>query len=155
MPGAPLLEVIGQIERERNGMKATDNDFLVMVGGSNLISEGSIEELDDKLDRLAGGSGNFLWVETPMRFDRTTENGLIKKQNSVIKKACIKHKWSFLSINTILDRTCYTNHGLHLNRIGKIILCDLISNFFLSMDIAKQPVEQQKNLAGPLPLEKT
>lgn len=143
LPGAPMPVVLDEAATFCKEGEAKKGDFLVLVGGTNHINEDSLEELEDRFDTLVEGPGSVLWVETPMRYDAAYENKIIVKQNEVIKQACIKNKWNFLGINSILDRSCYTEHGLHLNWRGKKVLCDLIENFFNS--IYSEPAQLQKN----------
>lgn len=97
------------------------------VRGAN-VSDSPIKEVDDGLSLLADGNrlGDVLWVETPFRYDYKEVNKLIALQNDVIRKHCKSNKWDILSLNPMLDKTCYTKHELHLNVKGKEILCSLM-----------------------------
>jgi len=72
-------------------------------------------------------------VETPHRFDDPKQNVLIETQNKTLKSICNANSWCFLSISSILDRSCFTRHGLHLNPTGKDILSSLIANLLVNV----------------------
>ncbi|KAG8302281.1 hypothetical protein J6590_034594 [Homalodisca vitripennis] len=78
--------------------------------------------------------GRVVWVETPYRYDLPQHNNLLRKQNEVLKEKCTKYKWAFLGINSLMDRSCYTRHGLHLNWMGKDVLSGVIENYIACVD---------------------
>ncbi|KAG8276553.1 hypothetical protein J6590_063446 [Homalodisca vitripennis] len=151
-PGTSLMSMIdraGEVTKQ-----AGDSDFVLMVGGSNAISNQTNLELGSGLDNLAEGlKGRVLWVETPYRFDSPDKNEVIKKQNEIIQHKCKLNNWAFLNINSMLDRTCFTRHGLHLNKTGKDILNDLIINY-LSLVSPKKALDE-KNAKIDMTLENT
>ncbi|KAG8335510.1 hypothetical protein J6590_066420 [Homalodisca vitripennis] len=121
MPGKPMSHLIDCASESDKG--AADSDLLVIVGGTNGVTENSISDLGTKIDRCLKNKKRYvLWVEAPYR------------QNELIKTKCLENQWDFLSINSILDRNCYTKHGLHLNAVGKDVLCGIITTFFHAMD---------------------
>jgi hypothetical protein len=117
-----------------------------MVVGSNDISGAGLRGLRGDLGRLSKVRGRVLWVETPHRFDRNNENSLIDEQNNIIKEVCKVNRWNFLNINSILDRNCFTRHGLHMNVLGKDLLCSLIGNFFNNMGQSSRGENFPKNV---------
>ncbi|KAG8291483.1 hypothetical protein J6590_058973 [Homalodisca vitripennis] len=151
-PGTSFMSMIdraGEVTKQ-----AGDSDFVLMVGGSNAISNQTNLELGSGLDNLAEGlKGRVLWVETPYRFDSPDKNEVIKKQNEIIQHKCKLNNWAFLNINSMLDRTCFTRHGLHLNKTGKDVLNDLIINY-LSLVSPKKALDE-KNAKIDMTLENT
>ncbi|KAG8333117.1 hypothetical protein J6590_009579 [Homalodisca vitripennis] len=151
-PGTSFMSMIdraGEVTKQ-----AGDYDFVLMVGGSNAISNQTNLELGSGLDNLAEGlKGRVLWVETPYRFDSPDKNEVIKKQNEIIQHKCKLNNWAFLNINSMLDRTCFTRHGLHLNKTGKDVLNDLIINY-LSLVSPKKALDE-KNAKIDMTLENT
>ncbi|KAG8308817.1 hypothetical protein J6590_100484 [Homalodisca vitripennis] len=100
-PGKPLSFLI---EHAGEAEEVSPADLLVVVGGTNQVSEDSISGLTQKFDSLAGiRKEDVLWVETPFRFDDVSKNPLIKEQNEKIKHECTKRKWAYLSLNSMLD----------------------------------------------------
>ncbi|KAG8260170.1 hypothetical protein J6590_102868, partial [Homalodisca vitripennis] len=62
-PGKPLSFLI---EHAGEAEEVSPADLLVVVGGTNQVSEDSISGLTQKFDSLAGiRKGDVLWVETP------------------------------------------------------------------------------------------
>ncbi|KAG8321039.1 hypothetical protein J6590_054992 [Homalodisca vitripennis] len=140
-PGDPVMSMVDRAGAVATKAKASD--YLVLVGGTNCVTEESVERLSPKLDALAVGmQGRVVWVETPYRYDLPQRNNLLKRQNEVLKEKCTKYKWAFLGINSLMDRSCYTRHGLHLNWRGKDILSGVIESYIAySVDPLVQPVE--------------
>ncbi|KAG8307629.1 hypothetical protein J6590_016070 [Homalodisca vitripennis] len=65
-----MIDRAGEVTKQ-----AGDSDFVLMVGGSNAISNQTNLELGSGLDNLAEGlKGRVLWVETPYRFDSPDRN---------------------------------------------------------------------------------
>ncbi|KAG8276239.1 hypothetical protein J6590_069928 [Homalodisca vitripennis] len=131
--GDPFMSMIDRAGVVAN--RAETSDFLLVVGGTNCVMEDSNDRLGPRLDALAKGiAGRVIWVETPYRYDKPNENIFVKKQSEVLKEKCKKHKWAFLGLNSLLDRSCYTAHGIHLNWRGKDVLCSLITNYIACTD---------------------
>jgi len=127
-----------------------EDDVLAIVGGVNCVTEDSLAKIGGEIDELAltMGGKRVVWVEAPIRHDKLgrSQNKLILKQNSIIKEKCIINKWTYLSLNCILDRhSHYTGHGLHLSRQGKDMMCDIIVNYISCSMTSKNPVSTQKN----------
>jgi hypothetical protein len=150
-PGANLKQVLsgGAVQAARELGK---EDGLVIVGGVNGVSGGGCSELGVEIDRLAVGvKCRVIWMETPFRYDRPKENALIRSQNNLIRSKCEQYHWTFISINSILDRNCYTKHGLHLNDLGKDLMCDLLMNYVDCSHLVANASDEQKNLVDPGP----
>ncbi|KAG8314597.1 hypothetical protein J6590_089522 [Homalodisca vitripennis] len=127
--------------------KAEASDYLVMVGGTNFATEESVQRLGPGLDALAQGmQGRVVWVETPYRYDLPQHNNLLRKQNEVLKEKCTKYKWAFLGINSLMDRSCCTRHGLHLNWREKDVLSGVIESYIACVDPLVQQSACTKNL---------
>lgn len=136
------------VEVAQNGMEATrENDCMVVVGGVNGVNECSVQQLGNKLDKLATKSKgkHVAFVETPYRFDVVGNNHLIKVQNKVIFEYCEKFNWTYLPLNNSLSWECYTKHGLHLNSKGKEILSSIIAGHIHSLEHSKVDVPTDSN----------
>ncbi|KAG8272775.1 hypothetical protein J6590_033432 [Homalodisca vitripennis] len=148
-PGDPVMSMVDRAGAVTG--KAEASDYLVMVGGTNLVTEESVERLDPRLDALAEGvQGRVVWVETPYRYDLPQHNNLLRKQNEVLKAKCTKYKWAFLGINSLMDRSCYTSHGLHLNWRGKDVLSGVIESYIACVDSLVQQSAYTKKPEGVL-----
>jgi hypothetical protein len=131
-PGAPVSNLVDRAAVA--GKDLQDGDLLVLVGGVNDMTESGLAELSTGIDRLSGCIGNksLVWTETPLRYDNPQLNSLIVKQNRIISSKCKQHNWAFLNINSMLDRSDYTKHGLHWNRLGKELVSGIIAAYSLA-----------------------
>ncbi|KAG8298234.1 hypothetical protein J6590_018639 [Homalodisca vitripennis] len=144
-PGDPVMSMVDRAGAVTGEAEASD--YLVMVGGTNFVTEESVQRLGPRLDALAEGmQGRVVWVETPYRYDLPQHNNLLRKQNEVLKEKCTKYKWAFLGINSLMDRSCYTRHGLHLNWRGKDVLSGVIESYIACVDPLVQQSACTKNL---------
>lgn len=130
-PGAPIDCVIKKATEIVKDLD--DDDLLVVVGGVNNMSAGSVSSLGNQIDELYASARdknkNIIWTETPLRFDIVGLNELIREQNEIIRMKCSQYKWTFLNINTVLVRSDYTRQGLHLNNLGKEMLCGIVATY--------------------------
>lgn len=132
LPSATSEQVVEVASGKAKGL--TNKDCLVILGGVNKVTNNSIPNLEHKLDKLSldlsklSSPPTVVLVETPLRYD-TKDNSSISAQNRLFRNQCVKNKWSYLAINSMLSRDEYTKHGLHLNNVGKEIICNLVLNF--------------------------
>jgi hypothetical protein len=136
-PNKPLVDLIKEnVKPTLKNLK--HDDFLVILGGVNRVSQDSIREIGQELDALATATVpcRLIWVEAPHRFDKKIDNRLIDIQNELIKSKCVDHKWTFLSMNCLLSRTDYSSQGLHLNGQGKDFLCKLVVVYIELSDVS-------------------
>lgn len=152
LPGATNTQVIDvATEKARN---LSSNDCLVILGGVNEVTTDSIIEVESKLNNLGLALKSHkspppvVILETPNRYD-LDNNAQIKSQNRLLKEKCVEYKWTYLATNCMLDRDCYTKHGLHMNKEGKKTLCNLVLSLVHSFsgpikEVAKNDVVIQE-----------
>lgn len=146
MPGATMATVLEDLKDELTNKPIGKEDVCVIVGGTNDVSlPRSMETVEMKLNDIVHrvvDPKNLLFVETPYRMDLKSENNAIKKQNQTISDFCKKNNFAYLNLNSMLDEKCYTRQGLHLNYIGKDVLCNLILTYMA----AQKNLQPSKNL---------
>lgn len=148
-PGAPIESIFGAIRNSEDLKDLTNNDFVVLLGGTNDITENSVANTRQFLklfkDELEGMQSSFnhtnLILSTlPYRYDlseTSLENQLIKEVNQAIRQlSCSQPHIHLLDLWT-LKRCYHTRHGLHINKRGKQFICKEIikimgNNLFIS-----------------------
>lgn len=137
-PNAPLKEVVSLAKPSVRDLH--ENDHLIILGGTNDINsngDNPIPQVLKSIEELVPLSKktNLIINTIPTRFDKPELNKVIEKTNREIHKTInsLKNKnvkrIKINFINERLNRTNYTNHGLHLNKSGKNILCDRLASF--------------------------
>jgi hypothetical protein len=109
------------------------NDYVVVLGGSNDIncneSETMLSTLETNLSKLM--HTNVIVGDFPMRYDLakwSCVNREIRKANKQLQNICGNFSNVKLVSLSSYDRNSYTNHGQHLNGLGKNKLCNDIVN---------------------------
>lgn len=139
--GAPMTYILdGVLEVMEEGKSVggvvgwSNEDWVVTVGGTNNISEGSLREVEERLVRLREEweeniRPNMLFVETTLHCGEQQEklNNMIIRQNKIIENHCLQNKWHFLKVNSKLSREDFGASGLHLSKKGKRKLCHLLT----------------------------
>lgn len=121
-PSARLENVL--CELEEFAKEFTMNDTVVIIGGSNNVSEHSESILTENIvSRIVGLSRktNVILATLPSRFDRSEFNDIIHLCNVNLIES-LNENVEFLSLNKY-QRNLFTTHGQHLNKKGKYILC--------------------------------
>lgn len=137
------------------------NDCLVILGGVNSVTTESINKIDTKLDKLSAelkahqAPPSIVVMETPYRYDTGRYNNIISAQNKLLKGKCTSLGWTYLATNSLLSRSCYTKHGLHLNQTGKEILVSLVVSLTQNFSGPKSTEKEVKNDLSSLENEKT
>ena len=114
--------------------KLTNKDVLIFIGGTNNIDDNSIEWYLSDINQFVTKNGhtNIILGEIPNRYN-TSEfpavNQKIMSLNRKLKKY-VKSNTHVDIMETVQERKYYTNHGLHMNALGKDVLCSkLKSNY--------------------------
>lgn len=113
-------------------MHFSKNDFVFILGGTNDVLKGrtfNTLALSKCID--LGTKTNVVFVSVPYVYNRPILNKLIYNYNSNlvdnINKSAIKV--NFLDVNKYLRSVHFNIQGIHLNKLGKFILCSVISDF--------------------------
>lgn len=126
-PGAPLRSILDDYVRCRELAKMNKSDYIVIIGGSNSITESSCQsdiELYIESVRLFisnFAATNIIISTIPYRYDlreNSRVNRLIKELNIRLRKFCSQNSVDVIEMWD-LQRALHTRHGLHLNRRGK------------------------------------
>lgn len=127
-PGAPFKYISGSATE--NCRAFTTDDTIVVMGGANDINENVACVSNLNINELLNKSRNtnIVVIPVPYRYDKPLMNGNIQKTNEALINS-VKNESHVKYIDLLnFERSEYTNHGLHLNKKGKIHLCSLIAN---------------------------
>lgn len=131
-PNARLGDVLkGASTKIVNLQKA---DSLVIIGGTNNFVNGQCSGALDELDTLLRTRvvPRVVVVGLPQRHDTPSMAPAIHDTNNLMHSLTSSFEnATFLPLNS-LNRSCYTQHGMHLNLKGKMQLSSLIYNIILS-----------------------
>jgi hypothetical protein len=113
-------------------------DFLVIWGGSNNISRNNTNKSISSVSDFAkiNPESNIILINAPHRHDLTPHscvNKEVAKYNRQVKTV-VKQYSNIQLLNLNLDRSNFTNHGMHMNSKGKHqtwqYLADLVNLIF-------------------------
>jgi hypothetical protein len=118
----------------------TDRDVLIFWGGSNdVIRKNCNNGLKQILNLVKNNSHtNILLLSLPHRHD-LIPTCAVNDEISTFNRKLVKfvNKYQHVSVVKLdLTRQCFTRHGLHLNALGKEIVCNQIAS------CVKQTLEQ-------------
>ncbi|KAG8334514.1 hypothetical protein J6590_088259 [Homalodisca vitripennis] len=128
-PGAPMSYICDNIEEAV--CNYTKNDAVVLIGGTNSLHYerecGNIQSLiQDLILKLQ--HTNIILTSIPYRYDQPEWNKTILNINKQIYDIVLENRdVSFIPINNLLTCSNFTHHGLHMNKIGKDILCTAVA----------------------------
>lgn len=140
----PSASINAVVESAREQTKDFDeNDYLIVLGGSNNINEPNLNHLPQVTEKIKeivplSKKTNLIISTIPNRFDRPELNEAINSTNKSIHNTInsLKNKNSkqlgICFLNERLKRHNFTNHGLHLNRSGKVIFCNRLAELIES-----------------------
>jgi len=127
-PSARIVDVLSNIEYDTNEL--THRDFVVIIAGSNDVKPGTktilTSEVCVKIENLKKNT-NVIVLTLPTRYDRTGVflNEAIYQCNHDLYESQVFTEEQIVAFNS-LNRRCFTGHGQHLNKRGKILLCNKI-----------------------------
>jgi hypothetical protein len=121
MPGARLQNIVQACEQEVKLL--TKNDTIIIWGGSWDIAKNKTDSGLKHLNKLMSMNKNMntILITAPSRYDlmeSSCVNEEIKVFNRKLHKI-MKRQSNVKILKCDLDRSCFTRHGLHLNRMGK------------------------------------
>jgi hypothetical protein len=101
----------------------TKEDILIIWGGSNNISRNNTKEAISSVSDFAkiNPESNIILINAPHRHDLTPHscvNKEVAKYNRQVKMV-VKQYSNIQLLNLNLDRSHFTNHGMHMNSKGK------------------------------------
>ncbi|XP_039286689.1 uncharacterized protein LOC120351912 [Nilaparvata lugens] len=139
-PGAPIKAVVESAREQTKDFGK--NDFLIVLGGSNNINEPNLDHLPEVTEKIndvpLSLKTNVIISTIASRFDRPELNQTISQTNIAIHKTINNQKnknskqLGVCFLNERLERENFTNHGLHLNRSGKVIFCKRLAEMIES-----------------------
>jgi hypothetical protein len=120
-PGSKLENITYIAKKEINGL--TKKDTVVVWGGTNDIAKNESDKGLAYLSNFVEQSkyANVIIVGAPKRHDllkTSCVNGKVDKFNRKLHKKMKLYERAKV-IDSVLQRECYTRHGLHLNSLGK------------------------------------
>jgi hypothetical protein len=116
-----MEDILTTVDELRSSVKK--EDVLVVWGGSNDISKNnSRQAISNMSDFVKNSSGsNVIVINAPHRHDlipNSCVNKEVAKFNRLMKKV-IKQNPNIQLLELELDRSHFTNHGMHMNSKGK------------------------------------
>lgn len=113
-------------------------DFVFVLAGTNdvgrCVDSSSISDLVCKFETImeATRHTNTVISTIPFRYDKTYFNNVIAHiNNRIYTKARNYNNVAMFTLNNLLNRENYTDQGLHLNSMGKKIVCDYLEGYFV------------------------
>lgn len=121
-PNAVMRNVIGN--HSNVGDNLTKNDFLIIIGGTNDITN-DLFDLKEMLNFVnltfeENKNTNVILSYIPFRHDKPELNKIIHRINQRFKQLSKRYQHTECLPLHQIDRSCYTQHGLHLNFSGKV-----------------------------------
>jgi RNase H-fold protein (predicted Holliday junction resolvase) len=108
----------------------TSDDLVILWGGSNDVAKNETKNGLSHLKKIISRNKNmnFILITAPHRFD-LMESSCVNEEIKIFNRKM--HKIMKLQSNVrildiVLDRSCFTRQGLHLNGIGKNRMKEMI-----------------------------
>uniref|UniRef100_A0A8D8XBT3 Uncharacterized protein n=1 Tax=Cacopsylla melanoneura TaxID=428564 RepID=A0A8D8XBT3_9HEMI len=139
-PGAGFAQIARMINDSPNLIRATSDNMLVLMCGTNDVGTSDWTSIRSGIDILLDkfrDVGLLCLVGIPLRYKQKRLNYHISKLNTKIK-TYVKNKRNmtcFIEPCRFLKPHHYLPDGLHLNKIGKGLLCKKINKFMSNADI--------------------
>lgn len=114
-----------------------DNDFLVILGGSNDVIDGELPENCFRLGAIKKLSKltNIIVSEVPKRFDLPPRfNKLVKNFNIYLNNCLRQSAVHVINLNNF-NRRHFSARGLHYSDSGKVRLCDEIRDLIFQISV--------------------
>jgi hypothetical protein len=120
MPGARLQNIVQICEQEVKSL--TSDDMVILWGGSNDVAKNETNNgLNYLKIRNRNKNINFILITTPHRFD-LMESSCVNEEVKIFNRKMhkiMKPQCNVRILDIVLDRSCFTRQGLHLNGTGK------------------------------------
>lgn len=122
-PNATFNQVTSSLSYNTKGF--TKNDQVYILAGCNDVSKNNHFDfnLNTLVDVVSYTNVNIVLI--PYRFDDLSLNSCIYDFNVRLCSFAATHNIGIID-TSLLKRNLYTSFGLHLNRLGKTVLCDYI-----------------------------
>lgn len=127
-PGARFNKVVEEVKEITEDLNK--NDHLLVIAGTNNIETTSRAILLKDIQNLISNSQhtNLILASIPMRHDAPELDIKITQINSEIEKLAQNYEDNLTLLPLhLLPRHLYTNHGLHLNKKGKLKLSEMVT----------------------------
>jgi len=139
-PGAQMEEILSSTSE--NVKSLSDNDVLIVWGGSNDISRNNTKENINQLCIFIEEKTtvNFVIMKAPLRHDLISSscvNNEVVKFNRLIEKRVKPYSNANL-FDLDLGRSHYTIHGQHLNSSGKVLIANKLAILIKDVFAKKQ-----------------
>jgi lysophospholipase L1-like esterase len=126
----------------------TDNDVVIVWGGSNDVAKNETNCGIDKIQRFVESTKhtNIILLEVPHRFDLIYEscvNKEVRKFNCRLRNLMEVYEHTMV-IQVSMDRNAFTKHGQHMNMKGKEELANRIADVIKPM--FKMSIKKPTNL---------
>lgn len=154
-PGAPMEDILTTVDQLRVTTKR--EDVLVVWGGSNNINRNNMRKAISDVFNLVKNNleHNIILMNAPHRHDlipNSCVNKEVIKYNKLVRKIAKQNSnTQFLEFN--LDRSHFTNHGMHMNLKGKeqvsLHLAKLIDQMFDSPQPHPIPIPWEQTSLDP------
>ncbi|KAG8309336.1 hypothetical protein J6590_088682, partial [Homalodisca vitripennis] len=141
-PGAPLQHVTSDIEQLTHDFTA--NDYVVVIGGTNDVGKKQPNSIVNQLKEVHSFTKhtNLILATLTMRHDKPHLDEQISHINdNLMKWSTGAEAVSILPLHR-LPRHFYTKHGLHLNKLGKEKICQMIVGATREMRQHRMVLEQ-------------
>ena len=139
-PAARMEEILSSTSE--NIKSLSDNDVLIVWGGSNDISRNNTKEVINQLCKFIKEKTtvNLVIMNTPLRHDlipSSCVNNEVLKFNRLIEKR-VKPYLNAKLFDLNLGRSYYTTHGQHLNSSGKELIANKLAILIKDVFAKKQ-----------------
>ena len=160
-PGARMEGILNPTSE--NVKSLSDNDVLIVWGGSNDISRNNTKEAINQLCKFIKEKStvNLVIMKAPQRHDLISSscvNNEVSKFNRLIEKR-VKPYTNAKLFDLDLDRSHYTTHGQHLNSAGKEFITNklaiLIKDVFAKKQLTPIQIPWKELLEEPNQSHKT
>ncbi|KAL1458919.1 hypothetical protein WDU94_010943 [Cyamophila willieti] len=132
-PGAGYYEVANTLTKNPKLVNQDDKDCVIICCGTNDVCSSDWSLIQEGLDKLIKDfkmCTTFCIIGAPLRLDSRRMNQHVIRFNTKIKHYFQSRVRNFFFVNPVhfLKPKHYLRDGIHLNKIGKILLCNKIRN---------------------------
>lgn len=119
-----------------NGKNFGSKDYILLVGGTNDIPHLYPQKIDLYLESVKSifVKTNVVFCGIPFMYNHKHLNTNIFATNLYFQSQSSKYGFYFYDSNMFLSRFMFTQHGLHLNKLGKLDFCEKLEKLVLILD---------------------
>jgi hypothetical protein len=127
-PDASIVDMV--IKSGMNYMCLTKKDVIVFLGGSNDVYRNNSVTALTQIVKFCGvvNNTNIIVLDIPHRYD-LDNNSIVNKEIQTFNRKVRKITKHFNDVSILevsFNREAFTQHGLHLNRLGKCLIAKQI-----------------------------